>query len=82
MILGWPAGAEDLWKWLSSNGFIVPPQSKPPEPKAALHDVLRLTGRRPTANLFGELAERLSLRRCEYDAFRKFTLTLQQWFPP
>ena len=54
---------------------------KPQRPKEAMLAVLRRSGRPPSARIFQELAERVSLRARER-AFDKLRTTLQAWFPP
>lgn len=69
-------GVAEQHGWWSTN------ETKPSEPKELLSVTLRASRRRPpSAALFGELAERVSLRRCTDPAFRKLRDTLQRWFP-
>jgi hypothetical protein len=53
---------------------------KPVEPKEAWREVLRRGGRKPSAKIFGELAESVSLSRCQDRAFRKLVDVLRCWF--
>ncbi|MAF11853.1 hypothetical protein CMK11_15510 [Candidatus Poribacteria bacterium] len=55
---------------------------KPGEPKAAMHAALRLSGRPPSAALFGELASAVGLRRCRDRSFQRLVGQLRKWFPP
>lgn len=54
---------------------------KPVEPKEAWREVLRRGGRKPSAKIFGELAEGVSLSKCQDRAFRKLVAVLRSWFP-
>ncbi len=54
---------------------------KPVEPKEAWREVLRRGGRKPSAKIFGELAESVSLSKCQDRAFRKLVTVLRSWFP-
>ena len=54
---------------------------KPKRPKEVLQKALRQSKRPFSARIFQELAERVSLRRCQDRAFGKFRSTLQRWFP-
>jgi hypothetical protein len=55
--------------------------AKPSRPKELLSVILRASRRGPpSAALFGELAERVSLQRCTDPAFAKLRETLGRWF--
>ena len=53
---------------------------KPTEPKQLLRAVLAQTGRPLSSIIFGDLARRVSLRRCNDAAFVKLRDTLREWF--
>lgn len=54
---------------------------KPIRPKEAWEQVLKTARRKPSARLFGELAEVVGLSKCQDRAFRKFVGVLLRWFP-
>lgn len=55
-------------------------RGKPNRPKEAMRFALRLGNKPPSASLFQELAERVSLNASER-AFDRFKSTLAKWFP-
>lgn len=79
-IIGWPAGSPSLRSWLASKEFLVSGQRKPSRPKEALETVLRHLGKPRSSSLYGDLARRVSLRRCEDRAFQNFKRIMQRWF--
>ena len=79
-VLGWSTQEWSLRQWLADNGHWPLAVGKPQDPKTALRAALRRSGKRPSAALFQELAERVSLSRCADPAFTKFCSTLRRWF--
>ncbi len=79
-LLGWPDGGGSLWNWLDDTGRWPRAHAKPARPKETLLATLRHTGRRHSAALYGELAQRVDFRSCKDEAFGKLKLTLRQWF--
>ena len=79
-LLGWQTN-EVLRSWLHQHGLWPEPETKPPDPKAALHRALRIQNRHPNASLFGEVARRVGLGRCQDPAFQELRSTLKEWFP-
>ena len=79
-VLGWPRGYEHLKAWLVRRGQWLDGSAKPPCPKAAMEAVLRETGVPRSAALFGEMARRVTLHRCQCPAFAELRSTLQRWF--
>lgn len=79
-VVGW-SQPQDIRRWLIERGFLLPETTKPHDPKAAFEAVLHRQRIPPSAKLFGELAQRVSLARCQDRAFQKFRTTLQRWFP-
>jgi hypothetical protein len=55
-------------------------RGKPARPKEAMRFALRLGNKPPSASLFQELAENVSLSASER-AFDRFKFTLSRWFP-
>ena len=56
-------------------------ETKPSRPKELLVEVLRRTKTKYSAALYRQLAEKVSLNRCQDDSFRRFRAILQAWFP-
>lgn len=56
-------------------------ETKPSRPKEFLEEVLRRTRKRRSTVLYQQLAEKVSLRRCQDSSFRRFCEILQGWFP-
>lgn len=79
--LGWHKQETKFREWLVGKGFLESGKPKPKHPKEALAAVLRKVGRSPSASIFKELAESVSLRHCTDSAFAKLKTILQQWFP-
>ena len=79
-VLGWSKGYEDLKAWLVDRDLWSASSAKPSEPKAAMRAALRETRRPPSAALFGQIAQRVTLRRCQCPAFAELKRTLQHWF--
>ncbi|ADN02167.1 hypothetical protein STHERM_c12260 [Spirochaeta thermophila DSM 6192] len=54
---------------------------KPARPKETLKEALRRSTRPFSSSIFGTLAARISLTRCQDRSFKKLRETLQRWFP-
>ena len=78
--VGW-TGTGTIQEWLVSNGQWALECSKPQNPKAALESLLLRSQRTRSARVYEDLAQRVSLNRCQDRAFQKFRATLQRWFP-
>ncbi len=63
------------------KGYWQEGEAKPSRPKELLKEVLRRTNTKYSAALFRQLAEKVSLGRCQDDSFRYFREILQGWFP-
>lgn len=79
-LLGWQTN-EVLRSWLRERGLWPESEAKPPDPKTAVHRALRIQNQHPSASLFGDVAHRAGLSRCQDPAFRELRSTLQEWFP-
>ncbi|MFB3133348.1 MAG: hypothetical protein ACE10K_12585, partial [Rhodothermales bacterium] len=53
---------------------------KPQRPKEAVEAVLRATDTPRSSSLYRQLAQKVSLNRCDDPAFLKLKSTLQEWF--
>ena len=63
------------------TGYWQEDETKPSRPKELLLEVLRRTGKRRSARLYQQLAQKVGLNRCQDDSFRRFREILQWWFP-
>ena len=81
MVAGWSERSPKLRAWLVAKGFLDKGKSKPHDPKRAFHAALREVGMARSASLYRQLAERVSLQRCEDRAFEELKSTLKAWFP-
>lgn len=79
--LHWNGGYGALRSWLVKKGDWDRSSAKPHKPKAALTHTLKRTHRRRSARLYGEIAARVSLTRCQDPAFCKLKEILRAWFP-
>ena len=79
-VLGWSKGYEDLKAWLVDRDLWSANSAKPSDPKAAMKAALREANRASSAALFGQMARRVTLRRCQCPAFAELKQTLQHWF--
>ena len=62
-------------------GYWQEDETKPSRPKELLLEVLRRTGKRRSARLYQQLAQKVGLKRCRDSSFRRFCEVLQAWFP-
>ncbi len=79
-VLRWGNQATPLRMWLSDHDWLGESQAKPDRPKEALQAILRHTRTPRSASLYRQLAERVSLSRCEDPAFLELKAVLQEWF--
>lgn len=56
-------------------------QRKPPQPKELLKSVLRRTGIPFSSDVHREVAEKVSVKTCDDEAFKDLVKTLRRWFP-
>lgn len=79
--LGWE-GTRQVQDWLRATDRWPDDSLKPPAPKEAIEEALEEVGRPRSSSMFRRLAESVSLRRCEDEAFQRFRELLREWFPP
>ena len=79
-IAGWGTRQPGLHRWLVHEGWLRRGEVKPDQPKEAFQAALRQARQPRSASLYRQLAERVSLRDCEDDAFREFRDVLRTWF--
>jgi hypothetical protein len=78
--LGWKTEEHEFRKWLERNGLIGEGQIKPKDPKEALRRALRQANKPRSSAIYGEIAGKVSLSRCEDRAFTALRNALQCWF--
>jgi hypothetical protein len=79
-VLGWAESLKRLRRWVSEQGFSIS-SGKPDRPKEAMEAALRHARKPRSSALFRQLAERVSLERCQDQAFEKLRARLRAWFP-
>jgi hypothetical protein len=81
--LGWISRETSLRSWLyNCNQRLWPANAdKPSDPKAAVDMILREVRKPRSSAIYEQLARQVSVNRCTDLAFKKFKLTLQNWFP-
>jgi len=80
--LGWERSSQRVRSWLRERGRWPSDSSKPLDPKDSLEEALEEVRQPRSSSLFRELAETVSLSRCEDASFHRFREILQEWFPP
>ena len=73
--------SQPIEEWLETRNYLSSDNSKPADPKAAIESVLAVQKKPLSSSLFVDLAEQVSLARCQDRAFQKFRTVLQGWFP-
>jgi hypothetical protein len=81
-VLGWQGQTQSLSSWLKERGYLAERSVKPRKPKEAMKEVLRLSKKPFSSAIHQELAEKVSLERCQDAAFQRLKTLLRQWFPP
>ncbi len=69
-----------LRDWLLDNGWLQKGAVKPERPKEAFNAALRHARTPRSASLYRQIAESVSLARCEDPAFLDLKAILQEWF--
>lgn len=80
-VLGWRGRQPALRDWMRSNGYLAEGRSKPAQPQDCLQGALATVNKARSPALFREIAQKVSLQRCNDGAFRKFVSTLKSWLP-
>lgn len=78
--LGWDNYSE-LRDWLGQQGLWAQNALKPERPKEAVKMALKIKGIPRSSSIYKDIAQRVSLSRCQDQAFRNFRDILQKWFP-
>jgi hypothetical protein len=79
-VLGWSGQSPCLRDWLSQRGFWRETEKKPSDPQKAFEEALRKSRKQRSSAVFFELAQRVSVHRCQDQSFMKLKGILQQWF--
>lgn len=79
-VLGWSSRAE-LDAWLNERGLLPSGANKPANPKAAFESATRQKRVVPSSSIFGELAKKVGLQRCQDASFMRLLQILREWFP-
>jgi hypothetical protein len=79
--LGWRSKTPSLRTWLVERGLWEPGHVKPAHPKDAVVAALRAAGIPRSSAIYGELASRVSLTRCQDPSFSALLSILRRWFP-
>ena len=80
-VLGWKDREPALQTWLIEQKWLESGKTKPAMPKEAMEAALRAARLPRSASLYRELAQKVSIARCEDPALIKLKQTLQTWFP-
>ncbi len=81
-VTGWRGREPGLRRWLAGQGYLQEGEAKPRRPKEAFKAALREAQKPRSASLYLQIAERVSLRRCQDTAFLELKSILGNWFPP
>jgi len=80
-VLNWQGRQPDVRSWLKTEtDFWENGATKPCQPKEAMKLALRKVQKPMSSMIFKELADNVSLNRCEDPAFYKLKQTLRSWF--
>lgn len=80
-VVGWKTKQRGIYRWLRENGWIEQGDLKPGRPKEAFEAALRRTMKRRSSSLYLQIAQRVSLAKCEDKSFQDLTEVLRAWFP-
>ncbi len=80
-VAGWKNRQPPLRSWMVEQGWLEEGEVKPVRPKEAFQAALREARIPRSASLYQQIAERVSLHRCEDGSFQEFKDVLGSWFP-
>ncbi len=80
-VAGWKGRLPRLRDWLKGQGLLREGEVKPEKPKEAFLKALQEADKPHSASLYREIAEKVSLRRCQDPSFQEFQEIMQEWFP-
>jgi hypothetical protein len=78
---GWKNRQSSLRRWLVEQGWLQQGQIKPARPKESFEAALREVQIPRSSSLYQQIAERVSLSRCQDPSFLEFKGILRNWFP-
>ena len=81
-IAGWKNGNSKLRQWLREEGWLKSGKIEPERPALAFKAALREAKKSRSSYLYYQLAQKVSLARCEDRAFQELKEILRGWFPP
>ncbi len=79
-ILGWEGQNLSLREWLIAEDCLQQGQIKPSRPKETLETVLRVVSKPRSSAIYEQIAEKVSLLRCQDNSFLKLKAVLKLWF--
>jgi hypothetical protein len=79
-VLGWHGREPCLRSWLQQQGLWQPDVPKPSRPKEAVERALEVVRLQRSSATYRQLAESVSLQRCQDTSFRRLVEVLRQWF--
>lgn len=80
-VVGWRGRPLSIDDWLREQNLLQPGAVKPENPKKAFIEVLHAAQTPRSASLYRQIAEKVSLRRCQDAAFLELRSMLREWFP-
>lgn len=80
VVLGWKGKNPSLHHWLEDRGYLTGNSIKPSHPKDAVESALRIVNKPRSSSIFYQLANKVSLKRCQDPAFLKLKEKLFKWF--
>lgn len=80
-VMGWES-THKLRRWLQEQSLWPEQSAKPPGPKKAYETALRQVKKARSAQIFAQLAEKVSYKGCQDASFNLLLATLRGWFPP
>lgn len=78
--IGWQGMSTPLRSWLKEKNFLADNSLKPYPPKKAFEDALKKVRKPRSSSIYKQIADRVSLKRCQDPAFLKLKEKLHQWF--
>ncbi|MFH1259745.1 MAG: hypothetical protein ABII74_08065 [Elusimicrobiota bacterium] len=78
--LGWD-NYQELKEWLVKKNVWTINTPKPKGPKEAMEDALKIKRIPRSSSLYLEIAQKVSLNKCQDGSFAKFREILSRWFP-
>jgi len=79
--LGWSGRKPNLREWLRERGSWPAGKAKPPRPKEAVEAATRAVRLPRSSAIYRQLAENVSIERCQDASFLQLVAILRRWFP-